>query len=725
MTLLLFASLGIIIVLILLYLFISRQNRQATHAAARKGVSTKKERPRKTDDIKLAENDPHATAAIQKQDFPAPAEIDDTGTFDIRGELRRFLQTGIDAIFAGKTDFQGDRSIPMTRKDIRPETLDSVVRHIANLKHFRSEHIRLQKIINDPALKMPDLSKVILADPILTAKILKMANSPYFGMPHKINSINHALMILGLQNIMNILYREGLLQLFQASSPEQEEAVAALWRHSNIVSVCASGLHDLFEGLNKGTLFTLGIIHDIGKLIMVGLPQAREREASFRGRYPGNVSIHDEDQFLGINHAVIGQIALEHWNFSELMIKSVAMHHAPSYADAKTLGLDEEQQKYVTTLFIADQIAKLFADRDTGAIHVYSLLSSYHRLVDRNRLISKIMDINFLAQIREAEKIAVSERLDKSAGAIMRPERTHQPEAFDRTGLKADAVTRDTQAVVKSPESLRRIGRYEIIKELGRGAMGTVYLGRDPLINREVVIKTLRHQDTDDEQAAEAKSRLFREAEALGKLSHPNIVTVYDVGEHEGTTYMAMELLDGSDLIPYCKKNNLLPVPDILRIISAAAMALQFAHENGVVHRDIKPGNIQIMKKGDVKILDFGIARVVETSKTHTGIIVGSPSYMSPEQVEGQKLDGRSDLFSLGAVFYELLSGERPFKGDSLTSLLHQITIVQPAPIKTLCPAVPDRCVAVIEKVLAKDKEKRYQTGMEMANDLAECLKEL
>ena len=186
-----------------------------------------------------------------------------------------------------------------------------------------------------------------------------------------------------------------------------------------------------------------------------------------------------------------------------------------------------------------------------------------------------------------------------------------------------------------------------------------------------------------------------------------------------------MELLDGSDLIPYCKKNNLLPVPDIIRIISAAAAALHFAHENGVVHRDIKPGNIQILKKGDVKILDFGIARVVETSKTHTGIIIGSPSYMSPEQVEGQKLDGRSDIFSLGAVFYELLCGERPFKGDSLTSLRHHITMVQPAPVKTLCPSVPDSCVAVIEKSLAKDKEKRYQSGMEMANDLAKCLKEL
>ncbi len=716
MTLLLFASLGIIIILILLYLFFSSQ--KEPHAAARKGASTKKERPRKTDDIKLTEDDRPATAAIPKEKLTATAEVDDVGTFDIHGELRRFLQMGIDTIFAGKTDFRGDRSIPMTRRDIRPETLNSVVGHITNLKHFRSEHIRLQKLINDPTLKMPELSKVILADPILTAKILKMANSPYFGMPHKINSINHALMILGLQNIMNILYREGLLQLFQASSPEQEEAVAALWRHSNIVSVCASGLHDLFEGLNKGTLFTLGIIHDIGKLIMVGLPQARERHS-------GDLSIYDEDQFLGINHAVIGQIALEHWNFSELMIKSVAMHHAPSYADAKTLGLDDEQQKYVTTLFIADQIAKLFADRDTGAIQIYSLLSSYHHLVDRNKLISKIMDMNFLAQIREAETIAVSEHRGKSADTIVRTDRMHQPETVDRTGLKAGAVTRDTAAAVKSPASLPRMGRYEIIKELGRGAMGTVYLGRDPLINREVVIKTLRHQDAHDEQAAEARSRFFREAEALGKLSHPNIVTVFDVGEYEGTTYMAMELLDGSDLIPYCKKNNLLPVNDVIRIISSAATALHFAHENGVVHRDIKPGNIQILKKGDIKILDFGIARVVETSKTHTGIIIGSPSYMSPEQVEGQKLDGRSDLFSLGAVLYELLSGERPFKGDSLTALLHQITMVQPAPIKTLRPAVPDRCVAVIEKALAKDKEKRYQTGMQMANDLAECLKEL
>ncbi|HYA13329.1 MAG TPA: HDOD domain-containing protein, partial [Syntrophales bacterium] len=600
-----------------------------------------------------------------------------------------------------------------------------VVNHVTNLKHYRSEHIRLQKLINDPALKMSDLSKVILVDPILTAKILKMANSPYFGIPHKINSINHALMILGLQNIMNILYREGLLQLFQAGSPEQEEAVAALWKHSNIVSICASGLCDLFEGLNKGTLFTLGIIHDIGKLIMLGLPQVRKQEASLQGKYPASVSIYDEDQFLGINHAVIGQIALEHWNFSELMIKAVAMHHAPAFASAKALGLDEEQQKYVTIIFIADQVAKLFAGRETGTMQVYPLLSSYHPLIDRNRLINKIMDVNFLAQIREAETIAVFEHKGKSANAAAGPNRMRQSVASNHAGLKAGAMTSDTPATGMTSDSVRKIGRYEIIRELGHGAMGTVYLGRDPLINREVVIKTLRHQDADDEQAAEAKSRFFREAEALGKLSHPNIVTVFDVGEYEGATYMAMELLDGSDLIPYCKRNNLLPVHDVIRIISSAAIALHFAHENGVVHRDIKPGNIHILKKGDVKILDFGIARVVETSKTHTGIIIGSPSYMSPEQVEGQKLDGRSDIFSLGAVLYELLSGERPFKGDSLTSLLHQITAVQPVPIKILCPSVPDSCVAVIEKALAKDKEKRYQSGMEMANDLAKCLKEL
>jgi len=689
--------------------------------AARKVVSTKKEQPRKTDEAKLTEYDP--ATPMQKQDLPVLAGSDDAGTFDIHGELRRFLQAGMESIFSGQSDFQRDHSIPMARKDIQPEMLDTVVNHIANLKHFRSEHVRLQKLINDPALKMSDLSKVILVDPILTAKILKMANSPYFGMPHKINSINHALMILGLQNIMNILYREGLLQLFQASSPEQEEAVAALWKHSNIVSICASGLYDLFEGLNKGTLFTLGIIHDIGKLIMLGLPQFRKHEASLQGRYPGNVSIYDEDQLLGINHTVIGQIALEHWNFSELMIKSVAMHHAPAYAGARTLGLDEEQRKYVTIIFIADQVAKLFANRETGAMKVYPLLSSYHPLIDRNRIINKVMDVNFLAQIREAETIAVSEHKGKYADAAAGSDRSRQLGTYDHADLSKGAVVSDTPAPGEVPDSLRKISRYEIIRELGRGAMGTVYLGRDPLINREVVIKTLRHQDADDEQAAEAKSRFFREAEALGKLSHPNIVTVFDVGEYEGTTYMAMELLDGSNLIPYCKKNNLLPVSDIIRIISAAAVALHFAHENGVVHRDIKPGNIHILKKGDIKILDFGIARVVETSKTHTGIIIGSPSYMSPEQVEGQKLDGRSDIFSLGAVFYELLSGERPFKGDSLTSLLHQITTVQPVPIKTLCPAVPDNCAAVIEKALAKDKERRYQSGMEMADDLAKCLK--
>jgi tRNA A-37 threonylcarbamoyl transferase component Bud32 len=452
------------------------------------------------------------------------------------------------------------------------------------------------------------------------------------------------------------------------------------------------------------------------------LPHSRKLEVLPGGKHEGYLSVNDEDQIFGINHAVIGQIALEQWDFSGLMIKSVAMHHVPSYADAVTLGLDDEQLKYILVLFLADQMATLMAERDTEIIRINPLLESYHPFIDRNRLMTKVMDANFLAQIREAETIALSEQRSRSADIAKESDRRCPQEGFDSASSEADNVTRDTATTVIRTVSRRRISRYEIIRELGRGAMGTVYLGRDPLINREVVIKTLQSQSTDDEEAANARARFFREAEAMGKLSHPNIVTVYDVGEYEGIVYMAMELLDGSNLIPYCNRNNHLPIPDVMRIVASVAKALDHAHGSGVVHRDIKPGNIQILKSGDVKVLDFGIARVMETSQTHFGTVVGSPGYMSPEQVEGHKLDGRSDLFSLGAVFYELLAGERPFKGESLTSLFLQITTAQPSPIKTLCPEVPDRCVAIIEKAMAKDKEQRYQTGKEMAGDITECL---
>jgi len=289
---------------------------------------------------------------------------------------------------------------------------------------------------------------------------------------------------------------------------------------------------------------------------------------------------------------------------------------------------------------------------------------------------------------------------------------------FGLSGAKKDATV-----LMDNTETKPTLGRYEIVKELGRGAMGTVYLGKDPKIHREVAIKTLRYEEIDEDQLAETKKRFFREAEAAGKLSHPNIVTIYDVGEDYEIAYMAMELLDGSDLSKYCQKSSLLPAHETVRIISAVAQALDYAHSNDVVHRDIKPANIMILKNGEVKVADFGIARVVTSSRTQTGVVLGTPSYMSPEQIAGQKVDGRSDFFSLGVVLYELLTGEKPFKGDSIATLMFNITMSPPVTLNEINPDVPTGFVSIIEKALAKDRDMRYQTGKEMAADLTECLK--
>jgi serine/threonine-protein kinase len=221
---------------------------------------------------------------------------------------------------------------------------------------------------------------------------------------------------------------------------------------------------------------------------------------------------------------------------------------------------------------------------------------------------------------------------------------------------------------------------------------------------------------------AELKKRFFREAEAAGKLAHPNIVTIYDVGEDYEIAYMAMELLDGSDLANYSQKDSLLPLAEVIRIISSTAHALDYAHENGVVHRDIKPANIMILKNGEVKVADFGIARVMASSKTQTGVIMGTPSYMSPEQISGQKVDGRSDLFSLGVVFFELLSGEKPFGGESITTLMYNITNSPPPPVRDVAPTAPEFCDVIISKLLAKDKEGRYQRGKDLAKDLGDYM---
>jgi len=270
-----------------------------------------------------------------------------------------------------------------------------------------------------------------------------------------------------------------------------------------------------------------------------------------------------------------------------------------------------------------------------------------------------------------------------------------------------------------------RLGRYEVQRELGKGAMGVVYEGRDPQINRTVAIKTLAlSQEFEEQELAEVKSRFFREAETAGRLSHPNIVTIYDAGEDQDLAYIAMELLHGNNLTAYTRPGALLPPEEAARITLTVANALHYAHDRQVVHRDIKPANIMYDPQSrQIKVTDFGIARITDSSRTKTGVILGTPSYMSPEQLVGRKVDGRSDLFSLGATFYQLLTGELPFTGDSIATLTYRIANEAPVPLLERRPDLP-RCLGdVVSRCLEKSLETRYQSAAEFAEDLAKCMK--
>jgi serine/threonine protein kinase len=269
-------------------------------------------------------------------------------------------------------------------------------------------------------------------------------------------------------------------------------------------------------------------------------------------------------------------------------------------------------------------------------------------------------------------------------------------------------------------ETKPTIGRYVILGELGQGAMGVVYKAQDPRINRLVAIKTIRFSDDfEEKQAKEVKERFFKEAELAGKLSHPSIISIHDVGEDYELTYMAMELLEGKDLDYYCQKKNLLPLRRILDIIADVAEALDFAHSHGVIHRDVKPGNIMLQNNGKIKVTDFGIAKAVSSSQTKSGIILGTPNYMSPEQINGMPLDGRSDVFSLGAVFFQLLTGNLPFGGKTITELFYQITQVKHPSPRQFNPKVIKPVEQLIDKALAKDPDKRFQR----ANDFNRYLR--
>lgn len=268
------------------------------------------------------------------------------------------------------------------------------------------------------------------------------------------------------------------------------------------------------------------------------------------------------------------------------------------------------------------------------------------------------------------------------------------------------------------------IGRYELIRELGRGAMGTVYLGRDQKIGRTVAIKTMALADEfEGAVLQEVSQRFIREAQTAGLLNHPNIITIYDVGEDQGLAYIAMDYLPGESLQNYTQPGKLLPMDETMAITIKIAEALAYAHGRQVVHRDIKPANIIYERQtGRLKITDFGVAVLTNASRTKTGTILGSPSYMSPEQVAGRKVDGRSDLFSLGVTLFQLLRGELPFEAPSLTGLMYKISNEPPPDVTFLRPDIPDCLKQLVERAMQKNPAARFQSGTEMADALRACL---
>jgi serine/threonine-protein kinase len=306
---------------------------------------------------------------------------------------------------------------------------------------------------------------------------------------------------------------------------------------------------------------------------------------------------------------------------------------------------------------------------------------------------------------------------------------TVSPKGNDNSGeTESHAHSGDTGTAVPKAKSDQpsTLGRYKVLKELGRGAMGVVYLGKDPTIQRFVAIKTMRLNDFDDtDTLQEIRTRFFREAESTGRLSHPNIVTIYDAGEEDDLGYIAMEMLQGTTMKAWTRPATLLPVETLLPILATVADALDYAHQQGVVHRDIKPANIMLTNNGVVKVMDFGIATLASSSRTKSEMVMGTPTYMSPEQIAGKKVDGRSDIYSMGVVMFELLTGQPPFAADNVSALLYAVTHTPPLRLSALRSDLPPATQTIVDRALQKDPVHRYRRAGEFAQELRSCLEKL
>ncbi len=266
--------------------------------------------------------------------------------------------------------------------------------------------------------------------------------------------------------------------------------------------------------------------------------------------------------------------------------------------------------------------------------------------------------------------------------------------------------------------SLVKAGRYQIVAELGRGNMGVVYKAFDPVIGRTVAVKTMLPEGLSPEDYTEYRQRFQREAQAAGILAHPNIVTVYDFGDDQGVLYLTMEYLEGVSLQQLLQQQRMPSADRIIALFEQVCSALDHAHSHGIVHRDVKPANIMVLANGVAKVTDFGVAKILTAGMTQSGHALGSPSYMSPEQVKGEELDGRSDIFSLGVILYEVLTGQRPFDGKNITTVIYKIISEDPVSPREINPAIHPGLCYVTGKALAKDRNQRYQTCRELAADL-------
>ncbi len=377
---------------------------------------------------------------------------------------------------------------------------------------------------------------------------------------------------------------------------------------------------------------------------------------------------------------------------------------AESAESNRMLGLSLQGQGQLDMAF--EKFRKLPVNKEALEL-LYNLALDF----ERKRQFNKALSIYRYMADRDAKFRDIKQRMTRAQAM-------EETVILSNTSSPGGTLLLDTGGVEKP-----MLGRYEVDKELGKGAMGAVYLGKDPKISRVVAIKTMAlSQEFEGDELEDVKNRFFREAETAGRLSHPNIVTIYDAGEEHDLAYIAMEFLKGDDMVKYGKPDSLLPITRTLSIMCRAAEALDYAHKQNVVHRDIKPANLMYDPDTDtLKITDFGIARITDSSKTKTGMVLGTPSYMSPEQLAGKRVDGRSDLFSLGVMLFQMVTGKLPFQGDSMATLMYKIANEEhPAP-ESIRPGLP-RCIGIIiNRALTKDRDKRYQTGAQMAADIRKC----